>query len=161
MFKGKEKCLPWHDLEPWSPVWWVHRALAHLMMNSKQVNFLLRLSWYLSGRESACQCRRHRFDPWVAKKPLEEEIAIHPSIFAWEISWTEEPGWQQSVGSRKSWTGLKDETTASKTSSLDFFKLESYKCLSLCFVFFFFFNKKWKPLSSLEHAPTCFSAAAA
>ena len=21
-------------------------------------------SWWLSGRESACQCRKHRFDPW-------------------------------------------------------------------------------------------------
>ena len=24
--------------------------------------------------------------------PLEEEMAAHSSIFAWEISWTEEPG---------------------------------------------------------------------
>ena len=24
----------------------------------------------LSGKESACQCRRHRFDPWVGKTPL-------------------------------------------------------------------------------------------
>ena len=28
---------------------------------------------------------------------LEEEIATHYSIFAWEISWTEEPGRLQSV----------------------------------------------------------------
>ena len=25
--------------------------------------------WWLSGKESACQCRRHRFDPWVRKIP--------------------------------------------------------------------------------------------
>ena len=25
------------------------------------------LAWRLSGKESACQCRRHRFDPWVRK----------------------------------------------------------------------------------------------
>jgi len=24
--------------------------------------------------------------------PLEEEMATHPSILAWEIPWTEEPG---------------------------------------------------------------------
>ena len=27
------------------------------------------LPWRLSGKESACQCRRHRFDPWVGKIP--------------------------------------------------------------------------------------------
>ena len=27
------------------------------------------LSWWLSGRESACQYWRHRFDPWVGKIP--------------------------------------------------------------------------------------------
>ena len=26
-----------------------------------------RLLWWLSGKESACQCRRHRFDPWSAR----------------------------------------------------------------------------------------------
>ena len=25
------------------------------------------LPWWLSGKESACQCRRHRFDTWVRK----------------------------------------------------------------------------------------------
>ena len=33
--------------------------------------------------------------------PLEKEIATHSSILAWRISWTEEPGGLQSVGSRK------------------------------------------------------------
>ena len=27
------------------------------------------LIWWLIGKESACQCRRHRFDPWVSKIP--------------------------------------------------------------------------------------------
>ena len=30
--------------------------------------------------------------------PLEEEMAIHSSILAWEIPWTEEPGRLQSMG---------------------------------------------------------------
>ena len=30
--------------------------------------------------------------------PLEKEMVIHSSILAWEISWTEEPGGQQSIG---------------------------------------------------------------
>jgi len=27
------------------------------------------LSWWLSSKESASQCRRHGFDPWVRKIP--------------------------------------------------------------------------------------------
>ena len=34
--------------------------------------------------------------------PLEKEIAIHSSIPAWKIPWTEEPGGLQSVGSQES-----------------------------------------------------------
>ena len=33
--------------------------------------------------------------------PLEEEMAIHSSILAWEIPWTEEPGGLQSMGSQR------------------------------------------------------------
>ena len=36
--------------------------------------------------------KKHGFDPWVKKNPLDEEVATHSSIFAWEIPWTEEPG---------------------------------------------------------------------
>ena len=41
--------------------------------------------------------------------PLEEETAIHSSILAWEIPWTEEPGGLQSMGS-KGWTRLSTHT---------------------------------------------------
>ena len=38
---------------------------------------------------------------WVGslgqEDPLEEEMATHSSILAWRISWTEEPGWLQSI----------------------------------------------------------------
>ena len=32
------------------------------------------------------------FDPWVGKTPMENEMATHSSILAWESPWTEEPG---------------------------------------------------------------------
>ena len=32
---------------------------------------------------------------------LEEEMATHPSILAWRITWTEEPGGLQSMGSQR------------------------------------------------------------
>ena len=38
--------------------------------------------------------------------PLEKEVAVYSSILAWEISWTEEPGGLQSLGSQKSQSSL-------------------------------------------------------
>ena len=32
---------------------------------------------------------------------LEKEMATHPSILAWRIPWTEEPGGLVSIGSRR------------------------------------------------------------
>ena len=37
------------------------------------------LSWWLGGKESAYQCRRCGFDPWVGKISLEKEIATQYS----------------------------------------------------------------------------------
>ena len=28
-----------------------------------------KVTWWLSGKESSCHCRRHGFDPWVEKIP--------------------------------------------------------------------------------------------
>ena len=35
------------------------------------------------------------------KDPLEKEMAIHSSILAWKIPWTEEPSRLQSMGSQR------------------------------------------------------------
>ena len=35
------------------------------------------------------------------ENPLEEEMATHSSMLAWEIPWTEKPGGLQSMGSQK------------------------------------------------------------
>ena len=40
------------------------------------------------------------------KEPLEEEMATHSSNLAWEIPWTEEPGWPMVHGVTKSQTRL-------------------------------------------------------
>ena len=53
------------------------------------------------GSESACQCRRLRFDPWVRKDPLEEEMATHSSVLAWRIPGTGEPGGLPSMESHR------------------------------------------------------------
>ena len=45
-------------------------------------------------------------ETWVCflgqEDPLAKEMAIHSSILAWRILWTEEPGRLQSMGSQKS-----------------------------------------------------------
>ena len=41
---------------------------------------VLGLPWWLSGKESACQCRRHKFGPWGRKDPLEKNMVTHFSI---------------------------------------------------------------------------------
>ena len=44
-------------------------------------------------------------ETWVQslgwEDPLEEEMAIHSSVLAWKIPWTEEPGGLQSMGSQR------------------------------------------------------------
>ena len=43
------------------------------------------ISRWLSGKESACQCRRwkrHMFNPCVGKIPLEKEMITHSSVLA-------------------------------------------------------------------------------
>ena len=40
-----------------------------------------------------------RFLGW--EDPLEEEMATHSSVLAWEIPWTGEPGGLQSLGSQR------------------------------------------------------------
>ena len=54
------------------------------------------LPMWLSGKESTYQFRFDLKLGW--EDPLEMEMAIHSSIFAWEILWTEEPGRLQSMG---------------------------------------------------------------
>ena len=51
--------------------------------------------------EKNLQWRRHGFDSWVRKDPLEEGMAAHSSILACRIPQSEEPGGLQSMGSQR------------------------------------------------------------
>ena len=72
------------------------------------------LPWWLSGKESACQCRKPGFDLWVWKITVGKEMATHSSILAWKISWTEEPEGLQSMGLQKSQTLLINYTATTE-----------------------------------------------
>ena len=50
------------------------------------------LTWWLSGKESACQYKRGKFNLWVEKIPWRRKWQPAPApVQAWEIPWTEEP----------------------------------------------------------------------
>ena len=58
--------------------------------------------------------------------PLEKEMAIHSSTIAWKISWTEEPGRLQSIGSQS-------RTRLSNFTSLHFTSLTGDQTCVSCF----------------------------
>ena len=72
-----------------------------------QINWNLRdggLPRWLSGKESACQCRRRRrstFAPSDEKIPWSRKWPPTPTFLAWKSPWTEEPGGLQSMGSQR------------------------------------------------------------
>ena len=41
------------------------------------------------------------YSSWGHEDLLEKEMAVHSSILAWKIPWTEEPGELQSMGSQR------------------------------------------------------------
>ena len=78
----------WVNSRSW---WWTGRPGVLRSMRSWRVghDWVTELNWWLSNKESACQCRRHRFDPWVRK-------------ISWIIKWQPIPGFlpRQSHGQR-------------------------------------------------------------
>ena len=74
--------------------------------------FLLRFPSGISGKEPACQCRRHKkwgFDPWIEEIPWKRAWQPTPVVLPTEIPWTERPGGPQSIGSQRvshSWSDL-------------------------------------------------------
>ena len=99
----------------------------HLQLSSRAIY----VSKYLgfpggtSGKELACKYRRHETQigslGW--EDPLEKGMAIHSGIPAWRISWTEEHGRLQSMGSQRfghDWNDLACIYTKSILSKLDY-----------------------------------------
>ena len=61
---------------------------------------MLRLPLLAQSVKRLPTMRETRVQSLGQEDPLEKEIATHFSILAWEISWTEEPGGLQSMGSQ-------------------------------------------------------------
>ena len=56
---------------------------------------------WLSGKESACQCGRCLFHPWMGKIPCRRKWQHTPIFLPEEIPWTEEASGLQSIGSQR------------------------------------------------------------
>ena len=69
----------------------------------KQKIVIKGLSWWLSGKESACNGGdlRDLGSNQVRKIPWGRKWQPHSSILAWEIPWTEEPGGLQLMGLKR------------------------------------------------------------
>ena len=62
------------------------------------------LNGFLRWHQTACQCRQTKETQVQSlgwEDPREEGTATHSSILAWRISWTDEPGRLQSIGSQR------------------------------------------------------------
>ena len=70
--------------------------LTVLGLKSKLSNSFLSLVAQTVKNSPAVQ--ETRVLPLSQEDPLEKEMATHPSILAWRISWMEEPGGQESTG---------------------------------------------------------------
>ena len=68
------------------------------------LQYIVGLLQWLSGKESAGQCKRCEFDSLSQEYSQKKETAAHFSIFAWGSPWTERPGRTQFMGSQKSQT---------------------------------------------------------
>ena len=97
-----------YKIEPWFRNWNVQSELPR----------------WLSGNESACQCRSYRrpgFDPWVEKIPWNRKW--QPTPVFWRIPWTEKPGRLKSMGLQR--VGHNWACIHLHTSSLDLFNIST------------------------------------
>ena len=92
----------------------------------------IQLPRWLTEKESACQCRRHKFDPWVRKILWRRKWQPNSSTLTWEIRWTEEPGGLQSIGLQES--GMTEQLNSNNIH------IYTHVCVCVCV----YFNKKTK-----------------
>ena len=95
-----------------------------------------------SGKEPTCQCRRHKrhvFNTWVRKNPLEEGTATHSSILCLENPMDKGAWWATVHGVAQSWTWLKQLSTHTRCSEHECIII----CSSPCLQSFGICTQKW------------------
>ena len=110
LFLGKkamanlESILKSRDITLLSKIHRVKAMVLTLLSDTSSLSGYNRFPRLLSGKESACQCRRcrrGRFDPWVGKLSWRKKWQPTPESLLGEIPWTEYPGGLQSMGSQE------------------------------------------------------------
>ena len=83
----------------------VHQPWAPYLMHRTWVGDLFHTRWWTSLVAQRLKrlptMRETRVQSLGWEDPLEKEMATHSSILAWRISWMEEPGRLQSMGSQR------------------------------------------------------------
>ena len=82
------------------------------------------LPWWLRGKESACQCKRHkrcRFNPWVGKIPWRR--AWHPT----PVSLPGESHGQRSLAGYSPWSHKESDTTEATAHTLIYIHYSALK----------------------------------
>ena len=83
------------------------RAFKELIRLKEAVRVSPGLLGWNSDKESACTCRRHRFDAWVRKIPRAKNA--NPFQYSWLENFMNGGAWWANVhGVAKSWTRLSD-----------------------------------------------------
>ena len=96
-------------------------------------------NWGLPGGSDGKECVCSAGDPGSTsgqEDPLENRMATHCSILAWEIPWTEEPGGLQSMGHKR----VRHDFTTKQQHSITEPSLMGFKVG-------WFYNKLWYILS--------------
>ena len=100
---GKAEAL---DFRPLCIAHWLHVLPVLIQKHQRAWSSLLPafrkyyLLWWCSGKESSCQYRRCRFNPWVGKILWRRKWQPTFSIVTCKIPWIEEPDGLQSMGSQ-------------------------------------------------------------
>ena len=121
----------------------MNKSKIHTLHRPKYA--LFRSLQWLSGKQSTCQCRRPGFNHWVGKIPWRRMIT-HSSILAWEIPWTEETGWLQSMGSQKSQTQLSCYTSTKNSVTMGIKRMQRWNITFFFLFFFYMCSPSWSPL---------------
>ena len=77
-------------------LWWPISGVRRNILSGS--NSCSGLPWWLSGKESACKCRRLGFNPWFREIPWRRKRQPTPVFLTRKSPRKEEPGGLQSMG---------------------------------------------------------------
>ena len=103
-----------------------HRVLIEMPIAARVLEVtMLGLSRWLSGKESACQCRSHRFSPWVGKIPWRRKWQPTPVFLPGESQG------ERSLVGYSPW-GLKESDTVAHGGTIKWPVVDTTTLFSCC-----------------------------